>query len=161
MRQSWRAPRSVRGISPALIEIKGIKMFYTLASRTAQPARSYPAANSDRTLEKFLSETARAVAGAATTAPHASAAKFDDSEKTYTLQLDVPGLSREQIEVTIEADVVRVASKPDASRSVKGAWRFPLEIDVAATTAKLENGVLTLTLGKKLPVNDVKTIEVH
>ena len=73
----------------------------------------------------------------------------------------MPGLSREQLDIGIEGDVVRIASKADAARSVKAAWRFPLEIDVTSSTAKLENGVLTLTLGKKIPVSNVSQLMIQ
>ena len=78
-----------------------------------------------------------------------------------TLQLDVPGLAREQLDIGIEGDVVRVSSKDDAPRKVKAAWRFPLEIDTANSSAKLENGVLTLTLGKKVPVSNVTHLDIQ
>ncbi len=77
------------------------------------------------------------------------------------LTLDVPGVSREQLDIGIEGDVVRVSSKEDAARKVKAAWRFPLEIDVTASGAKLENGVLTLTLGKKVPVSNVSQLAIQ
>ena len=48
-----------------------------------------------------------------------------------------------------------------SARSVKAAWRFPLEIDVTGSTAKLENGVLTLTLGKKIPVSKVSQLAIQ
>ena len=34
------------------------------------------------------------------------------------------------------------------------------EIDADASSAKLENGVLTLTLGKKVPVSNARTLQV-
>lgn len=133
-------------------------MFYSLATR---PARSYPGhyvpAVANGALEKFLNETITSLAGAA---PPKSA-NIEDQEKTYSLQLDVPGLTRDQLEIGIEADVVRVSSKADAPRTVKAAWRFPLEIDAEASSAKLENGVLTLTLGKKIPVSNVATLAIQ
>jgi len=133
-------------------------MFYSLASR---PARSYqrPASQlvSNMALDKFLDDTLGSLAGGRS----APAATVEDSEKTYSLQLDVPGLTREQLEIGIEGDVVRVASKADAPRAVKAAWRFPLEIDAAASTAKLENGVLTLQLGKKLPESKVIPLSIN
>ena len=46
-------------------------------------------------------------------------------------------------------------------RKVKAAWRFPLEIDTANSSAKLENGVLTLTLGKKVPVSNVTHLDIQ
>ena len=132
-------------------------MFYSLASR---PARSYqhPASQvvSKLALEKFLNDTMGSMSGARSM----SSATVEDGDKAYSLQLDVPGLAKEQLEIGIEADVVRVTSKADAARTVKAAWRFPLEIDVAGSTAKLENGVLTLTLGKKFPVSAVATLAI-
>ncbi len=133
-------------------------MFYSLANR---PARSYqrPASQvvSNLALEKFLDDTLGSMSGTRS-APSAS---VEDGDKAYSLQLDVPGLSKEQLDIGIEADVVRVTSKADAARTVKAAWRFPLEIDVAASTARLENGVLTLSLGKKVPVSNVTTLTIQ
>ncbi len=133
-------------------------MFYSLASRPARSFdRSYAPVAPNGALEKFLDETLTSLAGSGAS----RSANVEDQEKTYSLQLDVPGLAREQLEIGIEGDVVRVASKPDAPRSVKAAWRFPLEIDVANSTAKLENGVLTLSLGKKIPVSNVSQLSIQ
>ena len=132
-------------------------MFYSLASH---PARSYPHPASQvvskLALEKFLDDTMGSMSGARSTL----SAMVEDGDKAYSLQLDVPGLAREQLDIGIEADMVRVNSKTDAARTVKAAWRFPLEIDVDASTAKLENGVLTLTLGKKVPVSAVANLAI-
>ena len=133
-------------------------MFYSLATRPARSfQRSYAPIAPNDALDKFLAETLTSLAGA----DAAKSASVEDQEKTYSLQLDVPGLSREQIDIGIEGDVVRVSSKADAPRSVKAAWRFPLEIDVAGSTAKLENGVLTLTLGKKVPVSNIAQLPIQ
>jgi HSP20 family protein len=133
-------------------------MFYSLATRPARSfQRSYAPVVRNGALDKFLDETLTSLAGA----DASKSASVEDQEKTYSLQLDVPGLSREQLEIGIEGDVVRVASKADAARKVKAAWRFPLEIDVAGSTAKLENGVLTLTLGKKVPVSNVSKLTIQ
>ena len=133
-------------------------MFYSLATRPVRSIqRSYAPIARNGALDKFLDETLTSLAGADVS----RSANVEDQEKTYSLQLDVPGLSREQLEIGIEGDVVRVSSKADAARSVKAAWRFPLEIDVATSTAKLENGVLTLTLGKKVPVSNVSQLAIQ
>ena len=50
--------------------------------------------------------------------------------------------------------------RPEAKRQYKAAYELPQEIDVEATAAKLENGVLTLTLAKKQPVSNARQIEV-
>ena len=133
-------------------------MFYSVAAhpthsfqRTAAPASGSGA------LDRFLSDTYSSLAETTT----ARAASVQDLETSYALTLDVPGVSKEQLEVGIEGDVVRVASKQGATRTVKAAWRFPLEIDVASSSAKLENGVLTLTLGKKVPVSNVSQLAIQ
>lgn len=133
-------------------------MFYSLANR---PARSYqrPASQlvSNLALDKFLDDTL----GSLTESRPTQSASVEDGDKAYSLQLDVPGLAREQLEIGIEGDVVRIASKADAVRKVKAAYRFPVEIDASASTAKLENGVLTLTLGKKVPVSNVVELTIQ
>jgi HSP20 family protein len=133
-------------------------MFYSLANRPARAFhRHYAPVVSNGALEKFLNDTFSSISDAGT----AKAASVEDLEKAYTLQLDVPGLAREQLDIGIEGDVVRVSSKEDAARKVKAAWRFPLEIDTANSSAKLENGVLTLTLGKKVPVSNVAKLDIQ
>lgn len=133
-------------------------MFYSLATRPARSFhRSHVPAASNGALESFLNDTFSSLSNAGTT----KAATVEDLEKTYALQLDVPGLAKEQLDIGIEGDVVRVTSKDDAARKVKAAWRFPLEIDAASSTAKLENGVLTLTLGKKVPVSNVSQLAIQ
>lgn len=136
-------------------------MFYSLAHRPARAFhRHYAPVVSNGALENFLNDTFSSLSdtGAVTTT---KAASVEDLEKAYILQLDVPGLAREQLNINIEGDVVRVASKEEASRKVKAAWRFPLEIDTANSSAKLENGVLTLTLGKKIPASNVTTLQIQ
>ena len=133
-------------------------MFYALANR---PARNYqrPASQlvSNLALDKFLDDTL----GSLSDSRAVQSASVEDGDKAYSLQLDVPGLAREQLEIGIEGDVVRIASKADAARKVTGAYRFPVEIDASASTAKLENGVLTLTLGKKVPVSNVVQLTIQ
>lgn len=136
-------------------------MFYALDTRLSSPSRSFqrsqPQAASNSALDRFLSDAFLSQGPTSV----ARAASVEDLETNYSLQLDVPGLAKEQLDISIEADVVRVSSKEDASRKVKAAWRFPLEIDVATSTAKLENGVLTLTLGKKIPVSNVSQLAIQ
>lgn len=133
-------------------------MFYSLANRPSRAFhRHYAPVVSNSALEKFLNDTFSSLSDTGAT----KTARVEDQEKAYTLQIDVPGLAREQLDISIEGDVVRVASKEGAARQVKAAWRFPLEIDTASSTAKLENGVLTLTLGKKVPVSNVTHLDIQ
>ena len=130
-------------------------MFYALATRPATTlARSAAPVVSNTPLDRFLSDTFTSFAGTQVS----RSANVEDLDNAYTLQLDVPGVPKEQLDIGIEGDVVRITSKADAPRQVKAAWRFPLEIDTANSSAKLEDGVLMLTLGKKIPVSNVSTL---
>jgi HSP20 family molecular chaperone IbpA len=133
-------------------------MFYAVTTRpNTTPNNGTARISSNGPLDKFLSDTLSSLSNSGA----ARAPSVEDLETGYKLQLDVPGLSKEQLDIGIEGDVVRVTSKADAPRQVKAAWRFPLEVDVAASSATLENGVLTLTLGKKIPVSNVSQLVIQ
>jgi len=112
--------------------------------------------SADLALQRFLMG-ARAQLAAA---PAAGCTVTQD-EKATTLQLDVPGLAREQLSISIEGQVVQVQSVEGAPRKVQRAWELPTEIDASASTAKLENGVLTLTLVRLEPVSKATTLTIH
>ncbi len=132
-------------------------MFHSLATRpAARFQRHSPALINNGALDKFLDDTIASLSGARSS----HAATVEDGDTAYSLQLDVPGLAKEQLDIGIEGDVVRISSKAEAPRSVKAAYRFPLEIDTATSAAKLENGVLTLTLAKKIPVSNVTQLAI-
>ncbi|MEO6015985.1 MAG: Hsp20/alpha crystallin family protein [Polaromonas sp.] len=130
-------------------------MFFTpvVRHRAASPAfRSF-----DRSFERFVND-------ALLNGTHRNAktdVQLTQDDKAWTLTLDVPGLAREQLSIGIEGSVVRIDSKTDAPRQFKAAYELPQNIDTAASAAKLENGVLTLTLGKKVPVSNVTQLDIH
>lgn len=122
---------------------------------TAQPQlRRHAYANTGRALERFMDEALRSTAAK-------SCAAYTQDETSYTLSLDVPGVTKEQLSIAIEAATVRISSKEGAPRRYQAAYEFPLEIDTAQSEAKLENGVLTLKLVKKLPVSNATELVVH
>jgi len=124
-------------------------MFFAPALRT----RYVPAARGfDRSFERFLND-----AFFSTTA---SGLKVTQDEQAWTVTLDLPGVAREQLKVDIEGAVVRIETAAEAQRQFKAAYELPEAIDVEATTARLENGVLTLVLAKQKPVSNARTIEV-
>jgi len=98
----------------------------------------------DVALQRFLLAAAQGI-------PARAPVQVQDDEKATTLQLDVPGLGREQIAITIEGTQVQLKSIEGAPRQLQRAWELPHEIDAAASSAKLENGVLTLVLAKAQP----------
>jgi HSP20 family molecular chaperone IbpA len=82
-------------------------------------------------------------------------------DKATTLQIDVPGLAREQLQISIEGARVQVRSIKGAPRQVHRVWELPQPIDATASTAKLEHGVLTLTLAHPQPQSQVVELTVH
>jgi HSP20 family protein len=87
--------------------------------------------------------------------------RITQDEHAYSLQFDVPGIAKEQLSIGIEGSVVRIESQPDAPRSYKAAYELPQDIDVSASDARLEHGVLTLKLAKKAPVSNVSNLTIN
>jgi len=93
--------------------------------------------------------------------------KVDVVEKgdAYVVKADLPGVKKDDIQVTIEgnqvtisANVKRESEQKDGERLVRSERYFgavyrsfvlPVDIDEAASVAKYEDGVLELTLAKK------------
>ena len=102
-----------------------------------------------------------------------------ESDGAYTIVLDVPGSTREQLKVSVEGRRVTLTSAVASASATKPEGQdqpvaetkpvdrvlyrersaaiyartivLPTEVDQAASQAKFENGVLTLTLAKKVP----------
>jgi HSP20 family protein len=114
----------------------------------------------DESLDRFLGS---AVAGATRT----PALDVTEADTAYTLQLDVPGVAKEQLKVTVEGRRVNIETLEQDSAEPKDGQRvlyrersavryartvsLPAEVDQAASQARIDNGVLTLTLPKKVP----------
>jgi HSP20 family protein len=124
-------------------------MFFAPAVRTARFApRSF-----DRSFERFVNDAF--LSGAQ------RSLNIEQDDKSWTLILDVPGLSRDDLTIGIEGAVVRIESKAEAKRQFRAAYELPQDIDVAASEAKMENGVLTLKLAKLIPVSQVQQLAIH
>ncbi|XP_068335971.1 17.4 kDa class III heat shock protein-like [Pyrus communis] len=103
-----------------------------------------------------------------------------DAPREYIFFLDVPGMSKSDIQVTVEDDntlVIRSKGKRKrddgeeegckyirlerkAVQKLLRKFRLPGNANVAAITAKCENGVLTLVVEKLPPPPKPKTVEV-
>lgn len=92
-----------------------------------------------------------------------------ETDAAYTLQLDLPGVAKEAVKIKIEgrrvsidAEQTRAADKAEGERVLyreRSVTRFsrtlalPQELNKNDSTARLDNGVLTLTLVKRQPDN--------
>ncbi|MDO4591620.1 MAG: Hsp20/alpha crystallin family protein [Comamonadaceae bacterium] len=86
---------------------------------------------------------------------------FSSNEEATILSVDVPGLRREQLQLRIEDNMVHLNSTEDAPRQVRRSWELPHEIDAAGSSAKLDLGVLTLTLQRVKPVDKKVTLDIQ
>ena len=88
-----------------------------------------------------------------------------ESDRAYTVKLDLPGVAKEDVKVaidgrrvSIEAQTRKDEEKKEGDRvvyrerslsSYARSFTVAADIDQAESGAKLENGVLTLTLAKR------------
>lgn len=122
---------------------------------TTAPARHFrPAfAPTDRALQRFMAEALQPA--------RQRAASVTQDEKSFTLTFDVPGVAKDQLGIDIEGSIVRIETREGAPRHYKAAYELPQDIDVTSSEAKLDNGVLTLKLGKLVPVSKATTLNVN
>ncbi|AVO34418.1 Hsp20/alpha crystallin family protein [Ottowia oryzae] len=105
-----------------------------------------------RSLDRFLDDAVAVAKNAGT--------QLKEEEKHWELSIDVPGVSRDQLNIAIEGATVRVTTVEGAPREYRKAYEFAQEVDTAASHAKLENGVLTLTLAKLVPQSKATNLNI-
>jgi HSP20 family protein len=116
------------------------------------PATHFDARSFDQTFNRLWDDAA---------AQLGKGVRVEKDDTSVTLHLDVPGLAKEQLTIGIEGNVVRIESKADAPRSFKAAYQLADEIDAATSQATLQNGVLTLKLGKLAPVSRETVLAIN
>jgi HSP20 family protein len=100
--------------------------------------------------------------------PAASQIRVDvkENEKEYSVHAEIPGVNKEEIQVSIEGNVVtlraeirqqdkqteneKVLRSERYYGAVSRSFQLPADIDETAAKARYENGVLLLTLPKKV-----------
>ena len=109
--------------------------------------------------------TIRATAGEGTS--RAPRLDVTESEGGYSVVLDMPGVARDQLDVSVDGREVKVSAKASTAEASAGDKKarilyrergtapyartvmLPDEVDSAQSKARFENGVLTLTLAKR------------
>lgn len=97
--------------------------------------------------------------------PRSPALDVAESDQAYTVTLDLPGVAKDNVKVSIEGRRVqveaqsgktaerkegdRVLVRERAASSYARSFVLPVELDQERSTAKLDNGVLTLELAKR------------
>lgn len=94
---------------------------------------------------------------------------ISEDDKAYSVTVDMPGVTKEAVKVRVEGRRVHIetasadaAAPTDGSRvlyrerraaSYARSFSLPVEIDQAQSQARFDNGVLTLTLVKRVAEN--------
>lgn len=138
-------------------------MFLVPLTRSSQDlARSFDRFFDDGVLDRFFNT------GRADTTPaglRSPALDVAEAERSYTVKVDLPGIAKDDVKiaiegrrVTIEAQTERSDEKKDGERviyserssaSYARSFTLPSELDQAESSAKMEHGVLILTLAKR------------
>jgi len=90
-----------------------------------------------------------------------------EQDNAYVVKAEIPGVGKEDIQVSIEGNQVTIGAEVKREKDVKDGDRvlrseryygsvyrgftLPVEVDEEASNAKYENGVLELKLAKKAP----------
>ena len=93
-------------------------------------------------------------------APKMAASPLQEDDKTYSFSLDLPGVGKAHLRIQIEDNVLRVETLEGAPRSYRAVYEFAQEVDGASSQARVEHGVLHLSLAKKLPVNKATELSI-
>lgn len=129
----------------------------------------------DSMFQDFLAPLAQSGAGwsDATGMPRLD---MTETDTAYDIQADMPGVEKEDLKVAIDHQRVTIEGEcrkanerregenvvysERSARKYMRSFTLPSEIDDTAAEAKLENGVLHLTLPKK-PGNGARRLEIH
>ena len=114
---------------------------------------------------------------AATALTYKPAANVREDEKSYSLELALPGFSKEEITIKFEEDVLTVTAGHQPKEDEKGpkytwnefgykskyerSFQLPETLDADNIGAKFDNGILLITLPKKeVQASAVKEIAI-
>ncbi len=128
-----------------------------MTRHSADLARSF-----DRLFDEGLFGAPNRAEAPATRSPALDVA---ETEQAYSVQLDLPGVAKEDVKiaiegrrVTVEATSVQTSEKKDGERvlyaersqaSYARSFTLPVDVDQATSSASMANGVLTLQLAKR------------
>jgi len=115
----------------------------------------------DRLLDDLLQDR-RSWGAARATRGRVPAANSWEDETSYLVELDVPGLGNEDLEISVDDNVLEVSGGKDEETREGATWhlrersagrftrklRFPKDVDAKRIEARAANGVLTVTLPK-------------
>ena len=99
---------------------------------------------------------------------------IDEDDKNYTIEMDMPGVKKDDLEIGIKENILSISAKRkkiiksdrgDSKEEVISSYEQSFNIstkgiDIENIGANLNNGVLTITLPKKEELKYEKKIEI-
>ena len=77
------------------------------------------------------------------------------NDKEWTIEVPLPGMSKENLKIDVEDTLLTIQAntniKSKAIRNFKCSWHIDEAVDVTGINAKLENGLLLITLPRIKP----------
>jgi len=124
-------------------------MLFAPLSVSISPSIRRPSA---QTFESFLGEVVKGTT-------HLN--NMSETPSDYTIEIDIPGVAKNDLLIKIEDQIVRIDTQSEAPRKYNFSFKLPLAIDPTSSQAKLENGVLHLTLTKKQALSNAALLHIQ
>jgi len=89
-----------------------------------------------------------------------------ENEKDYQIEIAIPGLIKDDLTIKIEDDVLTISHERDEeetfrfTNSFKKSYSLPDDAGVKGITAKVENGVLLITIPKEKKKTNERLITI-
>jgi HSP20 family protein len=144
---------------------KEMSMFLVPVSRESRDLARSIDRMFDETFDRFFGTPSTAGAPRGELAARTPALDVAESDRSYSVKLEMPGVKKEDVKVTIDGRRVTVQAETKSEnerkdgdrivyreRSVSSyarSFTLPVEVEQAGASAKLEHGVLTLELPKR------------
>ncbi len=119
-------------------------------------------------IENFDRLLNQAVRGLESVAQPQPSSVYDyESDQSYVLRIEIPGFTKEEIHLSLEDDEIKISAQAGDENhpfqeSFEETFSYPDDIQMDAISAKLENGILELTLPKKEVIEPTtQTIEIQ
>lgn len=81
---------------------------------------------------------------------------LSEDDQSWTLEIDVPGVAREHLQVSVDRNAVQLSTSQESKRQFNLAFTMPREINAEGCQAQLVDGVLKLKLAKSQPVRQIQ-----
>ena len=73
---------------------------------------------------------------------------YEDRDKDIVFTIDMPGVQKKDIDISIEEHSIRVSAQNDKGRNYNYTRRFKPTVDASSAVATFTNGVLDITVKK-------------